>query len=422
MHQPDFITSPPPPASGSTSSGAYPPQWSPFVNYPFGTVVWYSGTFWRCENGHTSGAEPAGAPTNNLHLWTPVGSTMGHPQQGYYAQQSQGYYGQPPSYTAQPPPQGYNQGYYTGPSQTNSSQLFAPIPTYPSVASPSRFDITNDSPSSNETITSPYDEKKAYERSSSATAFFGAKANESLRYIKLREESHRAKDKDEIKDELKGKRMWRVGGVGMWAYSLDAKEEEMKKKVWRDWGNKHGKDDWLKVSREKTEFYSKESRGVRPLFTWKLVEKSQNLPPDVLPIGNEQDGTPLYAARAWWEGGIHLGKAGHHLNSGASISYGGDEITLDTYEVFCGPINEPYLVKWMTFRHGEVAAVNGWQPVEGGREKDGAALLLAKGEYENGQHPGKCLINDDHACVGYGGGELWVRPFQILAYANADRR
>ncbi|WWD20665.1 hypothetical protein CI109_105141 [Kwoniella shandongensis] len=419
MHQPDFITSPPP-ASPSASSSTAPPPWNPYVNYTSGTVVWYGGTFWRCENGHTSGAEPAGAPTNNLHIWTPVGSSNGaHPQQGFYVQQPQAYYGQPPSYSPQPT-QAYNQGYYNAPSA--SSQLYAPVPTYPTGVSGSRFDTKDDSPSSGETITTPYNEKKGFEQSSSASAFLTTKAKESLRYITIREETHRAQNKDEIKDELKGKRVWRVGGIGMWAYSLDANEEEMKKKVWRDWGEKHGKDDWLKASRERTEFYVKESRGVKPLFTWKLVERNQRLPADVLPIGNEQDGTPLYAARAWWEGGIHLGKAGHHLQNGASISYGGDEITLDTYEVFCGPINEPYLVKWMTFRHGEVVNVNGWQPVEAGREKDGAALLLAKGEYENGQHPGKCLINDDHACVGYGGGELWVRPFQILAYANPDRR
>lgn len=47
---------------------------------------------------------------------------------------------------------------------------------------------------------------------------------------------------------------------------------------------------------------------MRPLFTWKLVEKGQRLPVDALPIGNEQDGAVLYAARAWHQGGVHLGK------------------------------------------------------------------------------------------------------------------
>jgi len=34
----------------------------------------------------------------------------------------------------------------------------------------------------------------------------------------------------------------------------------------------------------------------------------------------------------------------------------------------------------------------------------------------------ECLVNDDHACIGFGGGELWVRPFQVLAYCSSSRR
>jgi hypothetical protein len=124
-----------------------------------------------------------------------------------------------------------------------------------------------------------------------------------------------------------------------------------------------------------------ETRGLKPLVSWKLVEKNEIIPDDALPIGREADGTPLYAARAWWEGGLHLGKAGRHLLNRASISYGGAEHGLDIYEVLCAP-SDPTLIKWMTFRHGERAMVEGWMPVEGGREKDGSALLLAKGEFE----------------------------------------
>ncbi|WWD08345.1 hypothetical protein V865_006457 [Kwoniella europaea PYCC6329] len=439
MHQPDILTQ-------QQQTG--PPPWTPYVNYPPGAVVWYAGSFWRCESGHTSGYEPAGAPTNNLHLWTPVGSSGQYPsypkqfqqqyyqqqqqQQPYYPQQQQpqqGYYAQlqpqPPTYTAQPPSPGYfltqqqqQQGYYNPNPSSSGSSSHIHIPS--GGFSPHEKE---DTPSSTETITDKNDKDRGNSSGrSSATEFFSEKANESLRYLTIKKEAGDSKEKDELKDELKAKRVWRTGGIGVWAYSEDQKEEELKKKLWKEWSEKHDSSDWLKVARERKEFYEKESKGVKPLFMWKLVEKGQRLPSDALPIGHEQDGAALYSARAWWEGGVHLGKAGHHLVSGASISYGGAEITLDTYEVLCGPINEPYLVKWMTYRHGEVASVQGWQPVEGGREKDGTALLLAKGDYESGEHPGKCLINDDHACVGYGGGELWVRPFSILAYANPDRR
>jgi len=207
----------------------------------------------------------------------------------------------------------------------------------------------------------------------------------------------------------------------MWAYSLDQNEERVKQKLWRDWDNRHEKDEWLKAARARTGLYNNESAKVKPLMMWKLVEQGGPVPDDALPIGREADGTLLYAARTWLEGGLHLGKAGRHLRNSASVSYGGAELSLDIYEVLCGRA-DPNVIKWMTYSHGEHALVDGWQPVEGGRESDGRALLVAKGEYEHGEHPGKCLINDDHVCVGYGGGELWVRPFQVLAYCNSTQR
>ena len=48
--------------------------------------------------------------------------------------------------------------------------------------------------------------------------------------------------------------------------------------------------------------------------------------------GNEADGTPLYAARAWHQGGLHLGKWRKGWTS-AAISYGGAEIWVPKFEV-----------------------------------------------------------------------------------------
>jgi hypothetical protein len=44
------------------------------------------------------------------------------------------------------------------------------------------------------------------------------------------------------------------------------------------------------------------------MVQWKLVEKGDPTPPDALAIGHETDGQLLYAARAWFNGGVHLGK------------------------------------------------------------------------------------------------------------------
>ncbi|WVN89750.1 uncharacterized protein L203_104980 [Cryptococcus depauperatus CBS 7841] len=375
MHIPDSSDTQPifPPLQ--TNSFACPPTWGPYITYPPGAIVGYEGTLWRCEAIHTSGAESVGAPSNNPHLWTAVGVNA------------------PPSYYAVP----QHQGQIASPYYQSGAQ--SPI-----------------------CATSVNDEK-AHVSEKGFAASLGGKVSENIREAIIWEEDRKAKDKDDLKDEVHGKKFWRAGGIGVWSYSQDREEEGKKGKVWKEWVCEHDRDDWLKVARERTKFYNEaDNTHIRPLFCWKIVNPGERLPIDALPIGNEQDGAVLYAARAWCEGGIHLGKAGHHLLHGASVSYGGGEVTTDTYEVFCGPIHEPYLVKWMTFPHGQIARVEGWQPVEGGREIDGAALLLAKGFFENGQHPGKVMVNDDHACIGFGGGEVWVRPFQVLAYANPHRR
>lgn len=163
------------------------------------------------------------------------------------------------------------------------------------------------------------DEKRSL---ASNVDFVSEKVTESLRYITAQKEAHSAKDHDELKDELKGKRHWRVGGVGIWAYNGEGADENRKRDTWTKWGEKHGKDEWIKAARARTEFYAQgesylspetltrpvDSKGVKPLIQWKLVERGGRLPDDALPMGHEQNGTILYAARAYWEGGMHLGK------------------------------------------------------------------------------------------------------------------
>jgi len=50
------------------------------------------------------------------------------------------------------------------------------------------------------------------------------------------------------------------------------------------------------------------------------------------PAGKEADGRPLWVARAKHEGGLHIGKAGQHLN-GCNYSWGGREHNKGVYEV-----------------------------------------------------------------------------------------
>jgi hypothetical protein len=84
------------------------------------------------------------------------------------------------------------------------------------------------------------------------------KAAESLRYVTIQKERHDSHDIDALKHELRGKKVWRVGGVGMWAYERDDDWEEQKKQVWMKWGQEgEGKDAWLRAARARTDDYKK---------------------------------------------------------------------------------------------------------------------------------------------------------------------
>lgn len=85
--------------------------------------------------------------------------------------------------------------------------------------------------------------------------FFANRAGESMRYIALEREAHDATKEDHLRDELDGKRIWKVGGVGVWSYCQDAAQEEKRRKVYSDWREKNGKGNWIKAARARTEFY-----------------------------------------------------------------------------------------------------------------------------------------------------------------------
>lgn len=60
--------------------------------------------------------------------------------------------------------------------------------------------------------------------------------------------------------------------------------------------------------------------------------RNGQVPPNALQAGSEADGRPLFVCRAQFRGGVHPGKIGPATN-GCNIGFGGNEITIATYEV-----------------------------------------------------------------------------------------
>jgi hypothetical protein len=122
-------------------------------------------------------------------------------------------------------------------------------PPVPTLETPKKKQDSSDSSSSDETITGS--------GVKSGMDFFTARADESRRTLLLKEEGERSGNTEEMEQELLGKRVWRVGGVGVWSYSLNPEEEKQKSVFWRKWSStSRGKEDWLVAARARTAFYN----------------------------------------------------------------------------------------------------------------------------------------------------------------------
>ncbi|KAJ3037327.1 hypothetical protein HK097_003547, partial [Rhizophlyctis rosea] len=117
-------------------------------------------------------------------------------------------------------------------------------------------------------------------------------------------------------------------------------------------------EDWLMEATLRKEAYlaALESDQHGSLVSWVLTEGS-DIPENAIQGGHEGDGTPLYIARAFHEGGVHVGKMGSNL-AGAHIAYGGGEIEKEKYEILCGDENA---VKWVK-RKGKLRIKDNMKP------------------------------------------------------------
>lgn len=214
----------------------------------------------------------------------------------------------------------------------------------------------------------------------------------------LLEDSDAARNTSNLLDELSGERVWRVGGIGVFAYAEDVRDERIRQAAWREWMENNGESEWLQATRARTAAYTRahgEGR-MRPLVRWHLVEAQDAFPPDALPVGHEENGAVLYSARTWMGGGVHIGKyvhfvsivgltladarCGTHLPGRNCFAYSGEECQAPFFEVLCGP---PEVVEWVTFERGATANLPGWQPVEGGRDGlDQRAMLVARAAHK----------------------------------------
>ncbi|MHC1688545.1 MAG: DUF3421 domain-containing protein [Methanothrix sp.] len=130
------------------------------------------------------------------------------------------------------------------------------------------------------------------------------------------------------------------------------------------------------------------------------------IPYGAVVCGHESDGTPLYLARAYYNGGLHPGKVRSEFGS-ANIAYGDDEVKVNPYDVYCGG------GMWVSASGGAVPA----GAVICGYDTNGEPLYAARAYYAGGLQIGKVRPAFAGADITYGGYEYTVNSYEVLCCA-----
>ncbi|KAI5889742.1 carbohydrate-binding module family 12 protein [Schizophyllum commune H4-8] len=193
-------------------------------------------------------------------------------------------------------------------------------------------------------------------------------------------------------------------GAGYKAFKEHEKHgEEKKAQVW-------ALNNWITEAEQRTERYKRE--GPSGPATW-ILNKGKSIPSNAICVGPEKHWN-LYICRAYYEGGLQIGKASDAFKDGAVIGYDDDEISLETYEILVGDMRG---LRWVDASGRLNVNSLGYRPVEGGREADGKPLYIAKAPHKDAEHPGKAGEHLDGALIPYGGKEKKIEVYRVLCYA-----
>ncbi len=142
-------------------------------------------------------------------------------------------------------------------------------------------------------------------------------------------------------------------------------------------------------------------RNTATAGNWVRVVNGQT-PANAMKAGKEADGTPLLIARVMHEGSLVIGKARQGARE-AFFPYGGKEIVLSNYEVYCGQGSWVYVAQGSSVPPRAIA---------GGYEADGQPLYIARLAMGSGIHIGKARNNA--AFIPFGGIEEVKTSFWVL--------
>lgn len=161
--------------------------------------------------------------------------------------------------------------------------------------------------------------------------------------------------------------------------------------------------DWVTAARKVAAEF--QQQGPKGPVTWLLVEGGP-IPAGGVVAGEESDRTPLFVARAYYEGAIHIGRVSA---KGAFIGHNGKEVKVDIFEILLG---DSRAIKWVPSSELK----SGARPVEAGSDPSGKIWHIAQTRIAGGVIPAKAT-DETGALVAINGAETLVKEFNVLVYA-----
>jgi hypothetical protein len=190
---------------------------------------------------------------------------------------------------------------------------------------------------------------------------------------------------------------------GLFAYKKHEEHKEEGKA--RDWA----RNNWIDEARARTDALRRQGR--QGPTVWVLTH-GKSIPSGAIVTGQER-GRNLYSSRTFHEGALVVGKASEEFHKGGLIGYGDDEIEVDEFEVLVGDMSH---LRWVSTSGRLNVASLGYRPVEGGHEKNGTPVYIARAPHKEATQPGKVSEELDGAYITYGGKEKVIKEYQVLCY------
>ncbi|KAI8893573.1 hypothetical protein BC833DRAFT_607925 [Globomyces pollinis-pini] len=176
--------------------------------------------------------------------------------------------------------------------------------------------------------------------------------------------------------------------------------------------------EWMKAAVKRRTYYHSLQDRKEPLppVYW-ILTQSNCIPSNAIPLGNEHEGIPLYAARAYFKNGLHVGKVSPTMERGMELPWGQKAHTIYEYEILVG---NPSAVKWIDgqgFLKAPVQVHNNNFLVDGGNN-DKFPLYVGRTHFKGGIHVGKTGPDCDGCFIAYGDKEHYIPNYQYLVYRS----